>query len=60
MAIEKRIMKKSTGGSFRRKERVVSSPSLTEAPQTAPTWTVVQPLEPQYKTLVVWLVGVLN
>ena len=44
-------MKKSTGGSFRRQEHVVSSPSLTEAPQTAPTWAVVQPSQPQDETL---------
>ena len=39
--LDKRLLKKSSGGSFKRKERVVSSPSLSEAPLHAPTWAVL-------------------
>ena len=49
--LDKRILKKSNGGAFRRKECVVSSPSVTEAPGTAPSWAVVQPSQPQDETL---------
>ena len=49
--LDKRILKKSNGGAFRRKERVVSSPSVTEVPGTAPSWAVVQQSQPQDEIL---------
>ena len=40
--LDKRLAKVSRGGTFKPKERVISSPSVLEAPVDAPDWAVHQ------------------
>ena len=45
--LDKRWTKQWSGGNFKRKKRVPSSPSLTMAPYEAPSWAVTQDSEEQ-------------